>query len=466
MNVTLYNSSEVVSLHKIGDPPDHPEMEVVYTWEMDFNRSLLGAATRLVPRRPTAAPLQPTMPLWVHNSWVCLFAGMLAIAIGGNAIVIWIVTAYCSSAHNSWLCLFKGKLVIAIGGNAIVIWIVTAHRRMRTVTNYFLVNLSFADLMMASLNCLFNFIYMLHSDWVFGVRYCQLSNFIANVTVAASVFTLTGISFDRYQAIVRPMRPRMSKTCSLIMIACIWISGMLLAVPCLLYSTTKEYKSKGTLKTACLLSWPDGLPDVSYMDFIYQVLFFVVTYAVPMLGMTFFYSAMGRVLWGSKSIGELTQRQVDSIRSKRKVVKMFILVIVIFGICWLPYQSYFIYTHFNPSILYMKYVQHVYLGFYWLAMANAMVNPIIYYWMNAKFRSYFRTAIMCFWRSTIIRRKRPLPASPPDCASQSGSRSRSGFYTLTIRGAQRLKRKYSGQMGSLIVPGSARPAVAETTFAC
>ncbi|KAJ2951998.1 hypothetical protein O0L34_g4261 [Tuta absoluta] len=233
MNMT-FNSSGAVTLHKIGDPPDHSDMEVVYTWEMDFNRSLLGAATRLVPRRPTAAPLQPTMPLWAHNSWVCLFAGMLAIAIGGNAIVIWIVTA---------------------------------HRRMRTVTNYFLVNLSFADLMMASLNCLFNFIYMLHSDWVFGVRYCQLSNFIANVTVAASVFTLTGISFDRYQAIVRPMRPRMSKTCSLIMIACIWISGMLLAVPCLLYSTTKEYKSKGTLKTACLLSWPDGLPDVSYMDF-------------------------------------------------------------------------------------------------------------------------------------------------------------------------------------------------------
>lgn len=63
---------------------------------------------------------------------------------------------------------------------------------------------------------------------------------------------------------------------------------------------------------------------------------------------------------------------------------MFILVIVIFGFCWLPYHSYFIYTHFDSSILYKKYIQHVYLGFYWLAMANAMVNPIIYYWMNAK----------------------------------------------------------------------------------
>ncbi|XP_026321932.1 tachykinin-like peptides receptor 86C [Hyposmocoma kahamanoa] len=413
------------------------DMEVVYTWEMDFNRSLLGAATLLVPKKPTPAPSSTTMPMWAHNSWVCLFAAMLAVAIGGNAIVIWIVTA---------------------------------HRRMRTVTNYFLVNLSFADLMMASLNCLFNFIYMLHSDWVFGVRYCQLSNFIANVTVAASVFTLTGISFDRYQAIVRPMRPRMSKSCSLIMIACIWISGMLLAIPCLLYSTTKEYRSKGTLKTACLLAWPDGLPDVSYMDFVYQVLFFVVTYAVPMLGMTFFYSAMGKVLWGSRSIGELTQRQVDSIRSKRKVVKMFILVIVIFGICWLPYHSYFIYTHFNPSILYMKYVQHVYLGFYWLAMANAMVNPIIYYWMNAKFRSYFQTAILCRWRDTLCRRKRPLPGSPPEYLSQSGSRSRSGFYSLTLRGSQRLKRKYSARMAAVIVSGPTRPtaaaAVAETTFAC
>ncbi|XP_037965375.2 tachykinin-like peptides receptor 86C isoform X2 [Plutella xylostella] len=371
------------------------DMEVVYTWEMDFNKSLLGASTVLVPRKATASPATDSgsMPTWAYHSWLCLFAAML---------------------------------VTAIGGNAIVIWIVIAHRRMRTVTNYFLVNLSLADLMMASLNCLFNFIYMLHSDWVFGAWYCQLSNFIANVTVAASVFTLTGISFDRYQAIVRPMRPRMSKTCSLIMIAVIWVSGMLLAIPCLMYSTTKEYRFKGKLKTACLISWPDGLPDVSYMDFMYQSLFFVVTYAVPMLGMSFFYTAMGRVLWGSGTIGELTQRQLDSIRSKRKVVKMFILVIVIFGICWLPYHLYFIYTHFDPSILYKKYIQHIYLGFYWLAMANAMVNPIIYYWMNAKFRTYFRTA-MCGWRLALRRRKPAPPDSPPDCASQSGSRSRSGY---------------------------------------
>lgn len=74
----------------------------------------------------------------------------------------------------------------------------TAHRRMRTVTNYFLVNLSLADLMMSLLNCAFNFIFLLNSSWPFGSVYCTISNFVAHVTVASSVFTLVVISFDRY----------------------------------------------------------------------------------------------------------------------------------------------------------------------------------------------------------------------------------------------------------------------------
>jgi len=35
---------------------------------------------------------------------------------------------------------FVTMVVVAVGGNAVVVWIVVAHRRMRSVTNYFLVN--------------------------------------------------------------------------------------------------------------------------------------------------------------------------------------------------------------------------------------------------------------------------------------------------------------------------------------
>ncbi|KAG8230362.1 hypothetical protein J437_LFUL010574 [Ladona fulva] len=96
-----------------------------------------------------------------------------------------------------WTLLFAVMVVVATGGNVIVIWIVLAHKRMRTVTNYFLVNLSVADTMVSTLNVTFNYTYMLNSDWPFGTLYCKVSQFVAVLSICASVFTLMAISIDR-----------------------------------------------------------------------------------------------------------------------------------------------------------------------------------------------------------------------------------------------------------------------------
>ena len=45
----------------------------------------------------------------------------------------------------------------------------------------------------------------------------------------------------------------------------------------------------------------------------------LLTYVVPVTAMAVCYSRMGFVLWGSRGIGELSHRQSESIRSKRKV---------------------------------------------------------------------------------------------------------------------------------------------------
>ncbi|EEC19739.1 tachykinin receptor, putative [Ixodes scapularis] len=93
--------------------------------------------------------------------------------------------------------LFGGMVLIAVLGNATVMWIVLAHRRMRSVTNYFLVNLSVADLMTSTFNAVFNLVYMLESHWAFGEYYCVFSSFVANLTVASSAFTMAAMSIDR-----------------------------------------------------------------------------------------------------------------------------------------------------------------------------------------------------------------------------------------------------------------------------
>ncbi|KAL0280969.1 UNVERIFIED_CONTAM: hypothetical protein PYX00_002110 [Menopon gallinae] len=257
-----------------------------------------------------------------------------------------------------------------------------AYRPMRRVTNFLLVNLSIADLLMAVINCLFNFVYMLHRDWWFGDTYCVANNFMATLTVSASVFTLTGITVDRYLAIVKPLQPRMSKAAAELIIGLIWTCAIILAFPSLLYSTTITEPYKGKNRTACILVWPDGRPTESHMDRIYNVVILLATYIIPMTVMIICYTAMSRELRRSKAIGEMTRAQQDSINSKRKIVRLFVFIVATFGICWLPYHGYFIYTNYYTSVLHSKFIQHVYLAFYWLAMCNAMVNPFIYYWIN------------------------------------------------------------------------------------
>ncbi|CAL1296880.1 unnamed protein product [Larinioides sclopetarius] len=300
--------------------------------------------------------------------------------------------------------MFGIMIFIATGGNAIVMWIVLAHKRMRSVTNYFLVNLSLADTMVATLNVIFNFVYMKDGDWPFGDAYCKISNFIAIVSVAASVFTLVAISFDRYMAIMHPLKPRMSRSTTLNICVWIWVLSILLSFPNLLYSMTiiEEFPDGGN-RVICFMFWPDGPSNESNQEYIYNVVILVVTYVLPITSMTFTYFRVGRELWGSQSIGECTQKQIESVNSKRKIVKMMIVVVLIFAVCWLPYHVYFLVAHHVPHILNETFVQPTYLIIYWLAMSNACYNPFIYCWMNSRFRQGFKSVFRCCkWKEEKI----------------------------------------------------------------
>lgn len=89
-------------------------------------------------------------------------------------------------------------VILALSGNSIVIWIVLAHRRMRTPTNYFLVNLACADILNALFNISFNGYYMVvQNQWPFGAFMCTLVQAVSHISIAANVLTYVAISLDR-----------------------------------------------------------------------------------------------------------------------------------------------------------------------------------------------------------------------------------------------------------------------------
>ena len=123
---------------------------------------------------------------------------------------------------------------------------------MWSVTNYFLLNLTLADILMATLNCIFSFIYMrdrcicnssivfynCHRVWYFGSFYCSLNQFISLSTVPASVFTMLAITLDRRRAVMSPLSPRITKKIEMVSLLSIWTLCTIIALPVTTNSST------------------------------------------------------------------------------------------------------------------------------------------------------------------------------------------------------------------------------------
>ncbi|XP_072795638.1 neuromedin-K receptor [Vicugna pacos] len=283
-----------------------------------------------------------------------------------------------------WSLAYGVVVAVAVFGNLIVIWIILAHKRMRTVTNYFLVNLAFSDASMAAFNTLVNFIYALHSEWYFGANYCRFQNFFPITAVFASIYSMTAIAVDRYMAIIDPLKPRLSATATKIVIGGIWILAFLLAFPQCLYSKTKVLPGR----TLCYVQWPEGPKQ----HFTYHIIVIILVYCFPLLVMGITYTIVGITLWGGEIPGDTCDKYHEQLKAKRKVVKMMIIVVVTFAVCWLPYHIYFILTAIYQQLNRWKYIQQVYLASFWLAMSSTMYNPIIYCCLNKRFRAGFKRA--------------------------------------------------------------------------
>ncbi|KAH9360138.1 hypothetical protein HPB48_016307 [Haemaphysalis longicornis] len=75
----------------------------------------------------------------------------------------------------------------------------------------------------------------------------------------------------RYLAIVHPLcgGRRRSRWRSVAIIVALWGCSALLSLPPLLYSRTRSYRyADGSVRTVCILVWPDGPLSASYADYV------------------------------------------------------------------------------------------------------------------------------------------------------------------------------------------------------
>ncbi|GBP05844.1 Octopamine receptor beta-1R [Eumeta japonica] len=123
-------------------------------------------------------------------------------------------------------------ILAAIFGNLLVIVSVMRHRKLRVITNYFVVSLALADMLVAIGAMCFNFsVEITNGEWLFGYIMCDVWNSLDVYFSSASILHLCCISVDRYYAIVQPLDyPLIMTTGRLgVMLAVVWCSPALVS---------------------------------------------------------------------------------------------------------------------------------------------------------------------------------------------------------------------------------------------
>lgn len=97
-------------------------------------------------------------------------------------------------------------IVFAIVGNILVILSVVCNRHLRTPTNYFILNLAMADLLLGTTVLPVSATLEILNYWVFGRIFCDIWAALDVLCCTASIMSLCVISIDRYIGVSHPLQ--------------------------------------------------------------------------------------------------------------------------------------------------------------------------------------------------------------------------------------------------------------------
>ncbi|KAH8280774.1 hypothetical protein KR054_011148, partial [Drosophila jambulina] len=108
--------------------------------------------------------------------------------------------------HNYWALILILFPILTLFGNILVILSVCRERSLQTVTNYFIVSLAIADLLVAVVVMPFAVYFLVNGAWALPDVVCDFYIAMDVICSTSSIFNLVAISIDRYIAVTQPIK--------------------------------------------------------------------------------------------------------------------------------------------------------------------------------------------------------------------------------------------------------------------
>jgi hypothetical protein len=234
----------------------------------------------------------------------------------------------------------------------------------------------------------------------------------------------------------------MTRTTARKIILVIWLFSMTIALPWALFFDLQPVDpDKLPDVMLCHEAWPDESLSAAY----FVIANLCLCYLIPLVVITACYLAIWLKVWrrqvpgvsetrDSKS-GKSINLQMDLLmqRSKLKVAKMMVVVVVIFVISWLPLYCVFARFKLGGPLEEGSLEERIFMTMapiaQWLGASNSCINPVLYAFFNKKYRKGF---------AAIIKSKRCCGTIRYDGPSTGSAYYRHG--TIASRSTRRMTR--------------------------
>ncbi|XP_005105784.1 5-hydroxytryptamine receptor 6 [Aplysia californica] len=295
--------------------------------------------------------------------------------------------------------------------NILVFVAVGYSRNLRTVSNTFIVSLSIADILLATVVMIPATLNQVYGHWVLAQGFCSIWASFDVMLCSASVLNVCAISFDRYLAIISPLRYKALMTFrrALLLLAVLWIVAILSSfvpitngwhnpdVPSLVNLTMFTSEAQCLLIVSLPYALLAGTITIMLPIIIALVLYFKVSEEARRQALFVrTLIAPSRVLLGQ----DVSSKSVREPFTRKATVTLGVIVGA-YVVTWTP----FLITNIVDAAC-TCVPPKLFTAFVWLGYCNSLINPIIYPLLMRDFRKvYMKLLLICCPRLKFLKKK-------------------------------------------------------------
>ncbi|XP_024912355.1 gonadotropin releasing hormone receptor 4 isoform X2 [Cynoglossus semilaevis] len=263
--------------------------------------------------------------------------------------------------------------------NLLVLWAASNGGKRKSHVRILIMNLTVADLLVTFIVMPVDAVWNITVQWQAGDAACRLLMFMKLVAMYSCAFMTVVISLDRQSAILNPLGISEAKRKSKIMLTVAWTMSVILALPqmFLFHNVTITVPANFTQCTTY------GSFMQHWQETVYNMFTFVCLFLLPLIIMIFCYTRI--LVEISSRMARVVSRDVHLRRShnnipkaRMRTLKMSIVIVTSFIICWTPYYLLGLWYWLYPEDMEETVSHSLTHMLFIFGLFNACLDPIIY----------------------------------------------------------------------------------------